>query len=100
MKANERRSIETAIAIYKRLLVRVNNLGPESESPEHIEAFGQIKDYLLEVIERYEIRLEDALRISRETRGRKPSFLRLKKNSLLPPPRARHNGFSSGVKNG
>ena len=100
MKANEVRSIEANIAVYKRLLQRLNDLGPESDSREHVESFGEVKDYILEAISRYQIKLDRGLRFRADKRAIKAASLRQKKHNLLPPVNRLHNGGSTGVDNG
>lgn len=44
----------TLLGAYRELLRRADAVGPVSEAPEDLEAFGEVKDYLLGQVERLE----------------------------------------------
>lgn len=84
MKAWERRNLEAVLSCLRGMLVKLERIGPESDSPADLDGYGEVKDYLLDRIEHYRVKLERGLRERSENRKRKPFSLRLSGNDLPP----------------
>jgi hypothetical protein len=92
MKAEERRTHERLLDVWQGMLDRLNRIGPTSDSHADLEAFGNVKDYILDRIEHEESLLHNA-------RSPRP-YLRRRLNSLPPGDNAADNPPTSGVENG
>lgn len=92
MKAEERRRQERILRVWRDTLDRLNQVGPLSDSKEDVDGFGEVKDYLLDFIERCERILLNA----RPAR----SFSRRKGNSLPRRENTPDNQVGTGVENG
>lgn len=91
MKAEERRRQERILSAYQGMLDTLNRIGPTSESHEDLEAFGEVKDYLLDCVEQR----EDILRNARSGRA----FSRPRGNGLHPVENVPDNRTTSGAEN-
>lgn len=60
MKTIERRAFERAARMYRGMLRDLAQMGPASESAEDVEAFGHVKDQILDRIEAVNVALGDA----------------------------------------
>lgn len=100
MKAEERRQQERILHAWQHLLDTLNRIGPESDSREDLEGFGNVKDYLLDRIEEVSERLTKAAQRTPSTCGRKPASLRLQGNGLHTGENAVDNPVSAEVTNG
>lgn len=50
----DREQQERLLAMWRELLARSAQLGPVSGSPEDLDAFGEVKDYIIDQIARHE----------------------------------------------
>lgn len=87
MKAVERRQHERLLSVWRTMLGRLNDMGPQSDAHQHLEAFGHVKDYILDRIEECEAVLHNA------------TLLRPKRHGLPAKHNRRDNQLSSGVEN-
>ncbi|MBD8900368.1 hypothetical protein [Rhodanobacter sp. DHG33] len=100
MKAEERRQQERILHAWQNILDMLNRIGPESDSQADLEGYGEVKDYVLDRIERVTECLTKAAQRTPSTRGRKPASLRPKMNSLHAGDNAVDNPVSAEVANG
>jgi hypothetical protein len=91
MKAVERRTYEVLLCTWKSLLDKLNRIGPASDEHDEIEAFAEVKDYILDRIEAAEKVLHNA--------DRPRHYLRRKGNSLPGRDNPVDNQSRSGVDN-
>lgn len=87
MKAVDRRQQEVLLRTWKHMLEKLNEIGPASASHDDLQAFGHVKDYILDQIEHTETVLHNA------------RSLRHRVNSLPPKDNAPDNPLRSGVDN-
>ncbi|PXV55954.1 hypothetical protein SAMN04487785_10847 [Dyella jiangningensis] len=95
MKAVERRQHEQLLGVWKRMLHALLDIGPTSDSQEDLEAYGSVKDYILDRIDERESILSAA---ARKCRGKR-AFLGPHLNGLPPGENAVDNTTSRGVEN-
>ena len=100
MKAHERRQQERIVGVWRGLLAKLVELGPESESREDLDGYGEVKDYLLDRIAVVEKILSRDARERKGKRARKPASSRLNGNGLHAGENAADNPVSAEVANG
>lgn len=92
MKAEERRSQQRLLDMWQGMLDRLNRVGPVSDARVDLEAFGEVKDYILDRIDAHETILRNA------TPARPSSRRRV--NGLHRRDNALDNHSLAGVDNG
>ncbi|WP_250626736.1 hypothetical protein [Pinirhizobacter soli] len=100
MKAAERRTLERRRAVWDSVLERLNRVGPESDSFDDIDAFGQVKDYVLDRRDALDNLLVNSPEKDPRGRHRKSFFNCPQGNDLPGADRTAHNGIVSGADHG
>jgi hypothetical protein len=104
MKVAERRTQERLLGIWRKTLLTLDEIGPSSEAPEDLNAFGEVKDYVLDRVADIEDKLErDRINRRRKSKAKQARISvtsdaksRRSGNGLPVRDNAIHNASTSG----